>query len=114
MLCSVKRPASPLEGEDMTTGKTAAAAEDGYWTIQVVNRDRAEIGLRYLCLAHDGAGARSIAGRLAGSARGVVGYDYHRIDNPRGRHASALGVGQSEPVNDAAAWGVLQAARRSA
>lgn len=98
----------------MTVTKTALAAADGYWTIQIVNRDRAEIGARYVCHAWDDDHAESIAGHLADSDDGVVGYDHHRIDNPHGRYARALAIGQSEPIHDADAWAVLQAARRSA
>lgn len=98
----------------MTVTDTALGDTDGYWTIQVVNRDRAEIGRRYLCHARNDIDAQSIAGRLAGSDRGVVGYDYHHIGNPPGRYADALAMGQSEPIDDADAWAALQAARRSA
>ena len=98
----------------MPITKTASAGADGYWTIQVVNRDRAEGGRRYICHAGDDGQAQAIAGHLAGAGSGVVGYDYHRIDNPKGRYACALAVGQSEPVDDADAWAVLKAARRSA
>ena len=105
--------ASPLEGEDMTTARIAAAAAEGYWTIQIIDSKAAAPGRRYVCHAHDDAEAQSIAGHLAGSATSVVGYDYHRIDNPHGRYARALGLGQSEPIDDPDAWAVLQAARRS-
>ena len=98
----------------MTATKTAIAGAAGYWTIQVVNRDRDEIGRRYVCHAWDNGHAQSIAGHLAGCAMGVVGYNFHRIDNPHGRYARALAIGESEPIEDAAVWTVLEAARRSA
>ena len=98
----------------MTLAKTAVAGADGYWTIQLVNHDRAEIGQRYVCHAWDDDQAQSIAGHLAGSANAAVGYDYHRINNPHGRYARALAIGQSEPIEDSDVWAVLQAARRSA
>lgn len=89
-------------------------ASDGYWTIQIVNRDHSEIGRRYVCHAQDDAAAMALAGRLAGSSKTVAGYDYHRIDNPHGRYARELTVGQSEAIDDPDTWAVLQAARRSA
>lgn len=98
----------------MTATGTTLAATDGYWTIQVVNRDRSETGRRYVCHAWDKSHAESIAGHLAGSSMGVVGYDCHRIDNPHGRYARALAIGESEPIDDAGVWTVLEAARRSA
>ncbi len=97
----------------MTIAKTAPAAKGGYWLIQIVNRDRREIGRGYVCHARDDAQAQSIAGHLAGAARGVAGYDYHPIDDPHGPHARVLSVGACEPVHEAAAWAALRAPRRS-
>jgi hypothetical protein len=101
----------------MTTTKAASAGADGYWTIQIVDRnerDRTGNGRRYVCHAWDDGHAQSIAGRLAGPDIGVVGYDYHRINNPHGRYARALAIGQSEAIEDPDVWAVLKAARRSA
>jgi|WetSurMetagenome_2_1015567.scaffolds.fasta_scaffold86335_3 hypothetical protein len=98
----------------MTVTITFPTAADGYWTIQVVNRDRGQIGRRYVCHAHDDAEAQAIAGQLAGSAIGIVGYDYHRIDNPHGRYARTLAMGQWEIIDSPDTWAVLQSARRSA
>ena len=98
----------------MTATKSNLAGTDGYWTIQVVNRDRSEAGGRYVCHAWDKGHAESIAGHLAGSSTAVAGYDCHRIDNPHGRYARALAIGESEPIEDASVWTVLEAARRSA
>ena len=86
----------------------------GYWTIQIAGRERDDIGRRYVCHAWDDGHAQSIAGRLAGSEMGVLGFDHHRIDNPHGRYARALAIGESEAVDDADVWSVLKAARRSA
>lgn len=94
--------------------KAGLAATDGYWTIQIMNRERNDQGPRFVCHAHDDEQARSMAGHLAGSGRDVVGYDYHRINNPHGRYARALGIGESERIVDTETWSVLQAARRSA
>lgn len=98
----------------MTSAKTSPTAAEGYWTIQVIRSNRGEVGPRYVCHAADAAAADGIAGHLTGSSAGVVGYDIHRIDNPRGPHALVLGLGQSESVASADAWAVLQSARRSA
>ncbi len=89
-------------------------AAEGYWTIQVIRRDRDQVGPRYVCRASDDAAARNMAGRLSGSSKDVVGYDIHRIDNPHGPHARVLDLGQSESVASSDTWAVLQAARRSA
>jgi hypothetical protein len=99
----------------MTTAKAspaAASSVDGYWTIEIISQDRSRQGDRYVCHAQDDGHAKSIAGHLAGSARTTVGYDYHRIDNPAGRYARALTVGQSERIDDSGAWTALSAARR--
>ena len=96
----------------MTTAESPAVASDGYWTIQMICQDRAQVGLRYVCHAQDDAGARLIAGRLPGATR--VGYDSYRVDNPVGRYALTLEIGQSESVDDPELWAVLQNARRSA
>jgi hypothetical protein len=96
----------------MTISETSSTAADGYWTIQVVNRG--QIGGRYVCHAHDDAEAQAIAGHLAGSDMGVVGYDYHRINNPHGRYARTLAMGQWERIDSPDTWAVLQSARRSA
>lgn len=98
----------------MTTTKAASAGADGYWTIQIVDRDRAGNGRRYACHAWDDGHAQSIASELAGADIGVVGYDHHRINNPHGRYARALAIGQSEAIDDPDVWAVLKAARRSA
>ena len=98
----------------MTTPTDSATAAEGYWTIEVVNRDRDQLGRRYVCHAHDDAEARAIAGHLTGSGREVGGYDYHRIDNPHGQHARTLAIGQSESIDNPDTWAVLKAARRSA
>ena len=89
-------------------------AAEGYWTIQVIRRERAEVGPRFVVHATDAAAAGSIAGHLTGASPSVVGYDIHRIDNPRGPHQRDLAMGQSESITDPDAWAVLKAARRSA
>ncbi len=98
----------------MSATKSDLAGTDGYWTIEVVNRERSETGRRYVCHALDRGHAESIAGHLAGSGAGAAGYDCHRVDNPHGRYARALAIGESEPIEDATVWTVLEAARRSA
>ncbi len=102
----------------MTSVNAAASAADpaaeGYWTIEVIRRDRQEGGKRFVCHARDAAEARTLAGHLSGADIGSVGYDYHRIDNPAGRYARDLELGQSEQVQDSEVWGVLASARRSA
>ncbi len=98
----------------MSPKTSAPSATDGYWTIQVVNADRNAAGRRFVCRALDDFQAQSIAGHLSGSDRGVLGYDYHRIDNPAGLHARTLGVGQSEAIFDGDTWAALQSARRGA
>ncbi len=95
----------------MKSAASPAAASDGYWTIQMICLDRSEVGPRYVCHAMDDAGARLIAGRLPGATR--VGYDSYRIDNPVGRYARALDIGQSESVSDPDLWAALQSARRN-
>ncbi len=95
----------------MNISPSPAGASDGYWTIQMICQDRSEVGPRYVCHALDDADARLIAGRLPGATR--VGYDSYRIDNPVGRYARALEIGQSESVDDPDLWAVLQSARRS-
>ncbi len=97
----------------MVTTKDLAAA-GGYWTVQVINKDRDQVGLRYVCHAHDDQEARDIAGQLSGQGNGGAGYDYHRINNPVGRHTRDLGFGESERIGDPDTWAVLQAARRGA
>jgi hypothetical protein len=94
----------------MTTSPRAA---DGYWTIQLVHRDRDQTGKRYACRARDDLAARTIAGHLAGSGRDAMGYDYHRFDNPAGQFALTLDLGQSERIDEPDAWAALQAARRT-
>ena len=99
----------------MTTAKTPVVPDtEGYWTIQIIQQDRAQTGHRHACHARDDAQAQSIALLLAGSARSTVGYNYHRINNPTGKYALAMAVGQSETVNSPEAWTALQAARRDA
>ena len=98
----------------MTTANTSAVAAGGYWTIQLINRNRDEVGRRYACHAHDEDEARHIAGHLVGALRAAEGYDYHRIDNPAGRHALDIGMGQSVSIDSRETWTVLQSARRSA
>ena len=49
--------------------------------------------------------AQSIALRLAGSGRTVVGYDYHRIEKPLG---STVAMGQSQTIDSQGAWAALQ------
>ena len=98
----------------MSRNPSAPISTDGYWTIQVVNADRNAAGRRFVCRAQDDSQAQSIAGHLSGSDRGVLGYDYHRIDNPIGLHARTLGVGQSEAIHDGDTWAALQTARRGA
>lgn len=97
---------------NMTTHETSAIDAEGYWTIQIIHRDRDRIGKRYACHARDDLTARGIASHLAGSGRDVTGYDYFRFDNPQGQFACALELGQSQPIDDPAAWTALQAARR--
>jgi len=103
---------SPGKGTIMTTTRPPAA--EGYWTIQVIRQERAEVGPRYVVHASDAAAAGSMAGHLAGASAAVVGYDIYRIDNPHGAHARQIALGQSESIIDPDAWAVLQAARRSA
>ncbi len=91
-----------------------APAPDGYWTIQVILQDRNQIGRRFVCRASGDVQARSMATNLTGSTRATVGYDYHRIDNPHGKYALDLTIGQSQAVEDPDRWAVLGAARRSA
>ena len=98
----------------MTSAIASPPAAEGYWTIQVIRRERAEVGPRYVVHASDAAAAGSIAGHLTGASPTVVGYDIHRIDNPLGPHARVLALGQSESISDPDAWAVLKAARRSA
>ena len=107
-------PADPPERGDMTITTTSPTAAGGYWTIQVVNRDSGQVGRRYVCHAHDDAEAQVIAGRLAASAMGNAGYHHHRIDNPHGRYARTLAMGQWESIDSPDTWAVLQSARRSA
>ncbi len=99
----------------MTTSAIAPApssAADGFWTIQIIQQNRAETGRRYVCRAADDMEARSIAMLLAGSARTVVGYDYFRFDNPAGVHALTLDIGQSERVESPEAWSAFESARQ--
>jgi hypothetical protein len=107
-------PANPPKGEDMTIAKTPSRAASGYWTVQVVNRDPDQVGRRYLCRARDDRQAVSMAGHLAGSARSVAGYDYHRLDGSQQLHAPALHMGQSVGIDSPALWAALQAPRRTA
>ena len=100
----------------MTTAKTTSAPKagaEGYWTIQVVEQDRAKDGRRFVCHAAGDLEARGIAGHLAGSDRATVGYDYYRFDNPAGPHALALAIGTSESVASSEAWAAFTAARRA-
>ena len=96
----------------MTIATSPASASDGYWTIQMICQDRTQVGPRYVCHARDDADARLIAGRLPGATR--VGYDSYRIDNPAGRYARTLEIGQSESVDDPDLWAALEGARRDA
>ncbi len=98
----------------MTSAKTSPPAAEGYWTIQVIRRERAEVGPRFVVHASDAATAGSMAGQLIGASPAVVGYDIYRIDNPHGLHARVIDLGQSESITDPEAWAVLKAARRSA
>lgn len=98
----------------MSRETKAPPPTDAYWTIQVVNADRSAAGRRFVCRANGDAEARSIAGHLSGADRGVLGYDYHRIDNPAGLHARTLGIGQSEAIHDGETWAALLSARCSA
>ena len=95
------------------TISTETPAAEGYWTIQVVNQDRGQIGRRYVCRAQDDRQAQSIALLLAGSGRTTVGFDYHRIDNPVGQYARDLAIGQSELVQSADMWAALGSARQA-
>lgn len=90
----------------MTTPTSAPTGDEGYWTIQIVNQDRSQIGGRYLCHALNDRQAQSIALRLAGSGRTIVGYDYHRIAKPRG---STVAMGQSQSIDSPDAWAAMQA-----
>lgn len=98
----------------MPTDKVSPGAAEGYWTIQVVRRERDQVGPRYVCRAANVTAAGGIAGQLTGASSQLVGYDIYRIDNPHGPHALTLALGQSESVTDAETWTVLQSARRSA
>ena len=81
---------------------TAAATDAGYWTIQIINQDRSQTGGRYLCHAAGDRQAQSIALLLAGSGRTTVGYDYHRVGQPRA--SDVLVMGQSQIIDTAEAW----------
>ena len=98
----------------MTAANTSPPAAEGYWTIQVILSQRAEVGPRFVIHAADAAAATGIAGHLTGASSAVVGYDIFRIDNPTGPHARVLALGESQSITDADAWAVLQSARRSA
>ncbi len=50
-----------------------AANGEGYWTIQIINQDRSQVGGRFLCHASGDRQAQSIALLLAGSGRTTVG-----------------------------------------
>ena len=87
----------------MTTPASAPAASgEGYWTIQIINQDRSQVGDRYLCHASGDRQAQSIALLLAGSGRTTVGYDYHRVGKPAG--GAALAMGQSLSIDSPEAW----------
>lgn len=85
----------------MTSPDTTADGP-GYWTIQIVQQDRDQIGGRYLCHAEGDRQAQSIALRLAGSARTTVGYNYHRIDPPQGM--AGLAMGSSQSIDSPEVW----------
>ncbi len=79
-----------------------AANGEGYWTIQIINQDRSQVGGRFLCHASGDRQAQSIALLLAGSGRTTVGYDYHRVGKPAG--GAALAMGQSQSIDSPEAW----------
>ena len=92
----------------MTIADTRSIPADGYWTVQVVTRDPGQIGRRYLCRAQDDLQVKAMAGHLAGAARGVVGYDYRRIDPSRALQAPSLSIGQSVSIEGADLWATLR------
>ena len=100
------RPA-PVAGAKIAVAPIVAA--EGCWTIQIVNQDRTQVGRRYVCHARDDVQARAIAGRLAGSSRSIVGYDYHRLASPSALYATDLKLGGSQSIDNPETWAALRA-----